>query len=98
MLRCSVVGDGGAKIVMNAVAYMVSLLPAEAVRRLAVLRRPGPGAPGAPRRLFEVEQACAAVSDRWRGDLCGLLNALSRGELTALALRLEATPVRWPRE
>jgi len=92
-----------AKIVMNAVAYMVSLLPPEAVRRLAAIRRPGPGAPAAGdaadgfRRVLDVEEASAAVNDRWGGDLCGLLNALSRGELAVLSNRLEVAPVSGPR-
>ncbi|HSS00519.1 MAG TPA: hypothetical protein VLM79_25850, partial [Kofleriaceae bacterium] len=60
MLNRSIVVGGDAKIVMNAVAYMVSLLPPEAVRRLAAIRRPGPGAPAAGdvfRRVLDVEQA-----------------------------------------
>src|SRR5690348_3052394 len=101
MLNRSIVVGGDAKIVMNAVAYMVSLLPPEAVRRLAAIRRAGPGAPAAGdafRRVLDVEEASAAVNDRWGGDLCGLLNALSRGELAALANRLEAMPERRPRD
>jgi hypothetical protein len=81
---------------MNAVAHMVSLLPAEVIRRLAALRPArfaaagaGPRAPGAPGVTLDVEQAIARVIARWDADLCGLLNALSRGELALLALRLE---------
>jgi hypothetical protein len=87
---------------MNAVAYMVSLLPSEAVRRLAAIRRPGPaaaatGAVADAFRRLDVEEATAAVNDRWGSDLCGLLNALSRGELAALSNRLEVAPVSGPR-
>src|SRR5688572_22584381 len=71
---------------MNAVAHMISLLPPEAIRRLAALRRPGPVAAPRPHRALDVEQAAASVLERWGGDLCGLLNALSRGELAAVAL------------
>lgn len=77
---------------MNAVAHMVSRLPPEAIRRLAALRRdrgdPGESPGGAPRGEIDVEQASARVIARWGGDLCGLLNAMTRGELTALALQL----------
>jgi hypothetical protein len=76
---------------MNAVAHMISLLPPEAIRRLAALRRPGPAAAAGQHRALDVEQACARVLERWGGDLCGLLNALSRGELAALALHASGT-------
>jgi len=74
---------------MNAVAHMVSLLPPEVIRRLAALRlhRFVAGAPE-PRSVLDVEQAAARLLARWGGDLCGLLNAMTRGELAALALRL----------
>ncbi|HEU4732579.1 MAG TPA: hypothetical protein VFT22_32010, partial [Kofleriaceae bacterium] len=39
---------------------------------------------------LDVEQASARVIERWGGDLCGLLNAMTRGELAVLALRLGA--------
>jgi hypothetical protein len=74
---------------MNAAAHMISLLPPEAIRRLAALRLPGPAAAPGPHRALDVEQAAARVLERWSGDLCGLLNALSRGELAALALHAE---------
>jgi hypothetical protein len=82
---------------MNAVAHMISLLPPETVRRLAAVRVPSARPADAPRGVLDVEEACAAVIDRWSGDLCGLLNALSRGELAALSVRLEASP-RGPRD
>ncbi|HEY0191885.1 MAG TPA: hypothetical protein VGC42_12275 [Kofleriaceae bacterium] len=80
---------------MNAVAHMVSRLPSAAVRRLAALR-PGRFARGAPepRQLLDADEATARVIARWDTDLCGLLNAMTRGELAALAaalrLRLDA--------
>jgi hypothetical protein len=74
---------------MNAVAYMVSLLPPEAIRRAAAIRRAGASPERtAPRRPLDVDEASARVVERWGGDLCGLLNALTRGELAVLALRL----------
>jgi len=83
---------------MNAVAHMISRLPPEAIRRLAALRPPGPGAAAAPHSALDVEQASARVLERWGGDLCGLLNALTRGELAGLALgvSLEAAAPRSP--
>lgn len=82
---------------MNAVAHMAALLPSEAVRRLAVrpVRRfDVVGASPPPRGVLDVGEARAQVIARWGRDLCGLLNALSRGELTRLAaeLRLDASP------
>lgn len=78
---------------MNAVAYMVSLLPPEAIRRLATIRASAvrPEASG-PRSALDVEEASARVIERWGGELCGLLNALTRGELAMLALRAGAAP------
>lgn len=83
---------------MNAVEHLAALLPPEAVRRLAGLRVGRFDSPGllgvmtaAPRAL-DNEEALAHVIARWGEDLCGLLNALTRGELAALAdtLRLGA--------
>jgi hypothetical protein len=51
----------------------------------------GPSAPPAApvpseaRRVLDNDEAQARVVERWGGDLCGLLNALTRGELGALA-------------
>ena len=93
---------------MNAVAHMLSLLPPEVVRRLAVLRVhrfahpanepratldgrgwPPTGSAAEWRRgSIDVEQAAARVTTRWDADLCGLLNAMTRGELAVLATRL----------
>jgi len=69
---------------------MASLIAPEALRRLAALRAnrfdAWAGAPSAS--LVDVEQARAIVIDRWAEDLCGLLNAMTRGELAELAKRL----------
>ena len=74
---------------MNAVAYMVSLLPPEVIRRVAAIRSFGASAARAgPRGPLDVDEASARLVERWGGDLCGLLNALTRGELAVLALRL----------
>jgi hypothetical protein len=59
---------------------MISLLPPEAVRRLAALR-------AGRRRALDVDQATAHAIARWDTDLCGLLNAMTRGELGAIARR-----------
>ena len=69
---------------------MISLLPPEAIRRLAVLRpqRATAAAAREPRGALDVEQATARLILRWGGDLCGLLNAMTRGELAVLALQL----------
>jgi hypothetical protein len=40
------------------------------------------------RGSIDVEQAVARVTARWDADLCGLLNAMTRGELAVLAARL----------
>ena len=73
---------------MNAVAHMISLLPPEVIRRLAALRLQRFAAgPAEPRGTLDVEQAIARVIARWEADLCGLLNAMTRGELAVLALR-----------
>jgi hypothetical protein len=77
---------------MNAVAHMISLLPPEVVRRLAALRALRFAAPPGveidePRATLDVEQAAARVEARWAADLCGLLNAMTRGELAVLAMR-----------
>jgi len=84
---------------VNAVEHMARQLPPETVRRLAALevRRFTPGAqlgqlggPGrrAP-RVLDTDEARACVLARWGGDLCGLLNAMTRGELAALAQALD---------
>ncbi|MBA3394045.1 MAG: hypothetical protein H0T89_15465 [Deltaproteobacteria bacterium] len=81
---------------MNAVEYMARQLAPEAVRRLASLAVPrfapaqlGESARPSPRlHALDTVAARACVIDRWGGDLCGLLNAMSRGELGALAREL----------
>jgi hypothetical protein len=83
---------------VNAVEHMTALLPVEAVRRLAGLRVGRFESPGllgtiAPvQHALDNEQSLAHVIARWGDDLCGLLNALTRGEAMALAtaLRLDA--------
>jgi hypothetical protein len=47
-----------------------------------------PAAQPGPRRALDNDEAHARVIERWGGDLCGLLNALTRGELGALAAEL----------
>jgi hypothetical protein len=71
---------------VNAVEHFVARLPAEAVRRLAALRvhRFDAQAPEPARHGLTLAEAHARVLARWRGDLCGLLNALTRGELAGL--------------
>ncbi len=46
------------------------------------------GASGRANEPLDNDEAHAAVVARWGGDLCGLLNALTRGELGALAQAL----------
>lgn len=75
---------------MNAVVHLTGLLAPEAVRRLAALRanrfeaRATPAATGP----LDVGEAAERVIARWGDDLCGLLNAMTRGELAQLATRL----------
>ena len=86
MLAAVAAGRAG---IMNAVVHLISLLPAEVIRRLAALRVHRFAAGGVePRGVLDVEQANARVIARWDADLCGLLNALSRGELAGLAMQL----------
>lgn len=79
--------------VVNAVDVFSSLLPAESVRRLARIRASrfdearDDAAAREPLEL-DVDHARERVRSRWRGDLCGLLNAMTRGELAALAIRM----------
>jgi hypothetical protein len=76
---------------VNAVAYMVARMEAATIRRLGALRvnrferaADRVTAPG----VLDVEQATTQLLARWRGDLCGLVNAMTRGELADLAARL----------
>jgi hypothetical protein len=73
---------------VNAAVHFARRLPADAIRRLARVRVGRfESAPPAERGL-DNDASLAAVSARWGGDLCGLLNAMTRGELAALAARL----------
>lgn len=74
---------------VNAVEHYVQLLAPEAVRRLAALRvtRFVAGDVVAERGL-DLDAAYERVRARWAGDLCGFLNALTRGELTHVAGKL----------
>lgn len=78
---------------MNAVAHMAGLLAPAAVRRLAALRANRFDAWRSPplAGALDTEQARAIVSERWAEDLCGLLNAMTRGELDELARALRVT-------
>lgn len=74
---------------MNAVAQFAALLAPDAVRRLAAMRvqRFAATRVAAPRDL-DVDGARAHVVARWGDDLCGLLNAMTRGELAMVADQL----------
>jgi hypothetical protein len=79
---------------VNAVEHMAGKLPPAAVRRLAALRvnrfetQLGLIATGTAHVALDIDEATARVLARWSGDLCGFLNALTRGELGALAIAL----------
>ncbi len=74
---------------VNAVEHFAQLLAPEAVRRLAALRvRRFETSEVAGERGLDIDTARARVLARWHGDLCGFLNALTRGELVAIAARL----------
>ena len=72
---------------MNAVERFARAMPSEALRRIATLApgRFGERVPAIAAGVLDVEQAYARVVARWGGDLCGLLNALVRTELVAVA-------------
>src|ERR1700690_4388792 len=81
---------------MNAVDRFVARLSGEAIRRLAAVRvlrfdtferKPG---------RLDVDEAAALVSARWGGDLCGLLNAMTAGELTHVGRAFGVAPARSP--
>lgn len=84
---------------MNAVEHLASLLPPEAMRRLAATRVGRFDSPGLLGTIevaaqdLDNEQALERITARWGDDLCGLLNALMRDELgeLATALRLPVT-------
>jgi hypothetical protein len=77
---------------VNAVEHFAELLAPEALRRLAALRvmRFDASTVTAERGL-DIAAAHERVLARWHGDLCGFLNALTRGELAAIAARLAIT-------
>ncbi|MCX5743794.1 MAG: hypothetical protein NT062_14980 [Proteobacteria bacterium] len=80
---------------MNAVVHLATLLPPSGIRRLAALRvsRFEPNEPPShDRRDLAIDEARTAVAARWGGDLCGMLNAMTRGELAAVAAALRIPP------
>lgn len=85
---------------VNAVAHFAGLVGPDVVRRLAALRvvRFDAARQGAAARGLEAGVARDRVIARWGDDLCGFLNAMTRGELTALAeeLGVRTTDVRAP--
>lgn len=77
---------------MNAVSYFAQLVSVEAARRLASLpasrfAREGAGPIERPSEATG-DEARAHVALRWQGDLCGMLNAMTRDELVEVAGRL----------
>jgi hypothetical protein len=79
---------------VNAVAWYAARMTADAARRLAALPVPRyAGGDGARRPRMDAASARDEVGARWLDDLCGLLNAMTRGELAALAVGLGAVTV-----
>jgi hypothetical protein len=76
---------------MNAVEHFAARLPNEAVRRLAA-RPVSRFDRGEAKKHVDAGEARALVAERWAGDLCGLLNALSHDELATLANRAGTSP------
>lgn len=80
---------------VNAVERFAANLAPEALRRVAALEPRGPSRRQWPTLIGEaphaydldLETAHARVVERWRDDLCGLLNALVRDELAELGRR-----------
>jgi hypothetical protein len=76
---------------VNAVERFAAHLAPESLRRVAALepRRFEPTLLGDPPKSYELDldTAGARVVERWRDDLCGLLNALVREELADLGWR-----------
>jgi len=77
---------------VNAVSHFARLLAPEAVRRLARLRVSRFDAAQPVARELTTDGAIAAIERRWGGDLCGLLNAMTRGELSQLTKREGRSP------
>ncbi len=75
---------------VNAVAYMTAMLAPETIRRLAALRANRFAARATPLTTgsLDIAEATKRVVARWSDDLCGLLNAMTRGELAQLAQRM----------
>jgi len=75
---------------VNAVEHFAGLLAPEVVRRLAALRvqRFDAARVTTQARDLDIDASRERVLDRWGDDLCGFLNALTRGELNALAEEL----------
>lgn len=80
---------------------MARLMSPATVRRLAALRvrRFDPfaattGAVAATPRTLDTSEAITQVIARWSGDLCALLNAMTRGELDELATALRVGGAR----
>jgi hypothetical protein len=76
---------------VNAVTHFAALAPSDAVRRLAAVKASRFAAvhvalPAS--RDVDADAARGHVRARWETDLCGLLNAMTRGELAALAAAL----------
>jgi hypothetical protein len=82
---------------VNAAVHFAQRLPVDAIRRLARVRVGRFDSTQPSERGLDNDASLAAVCARWGGDLCGLLNAMTRGELAALAARLgvAATGKSW---
>jgi len=72
---------------VNAVERFASALAPESLRRVAALEPKRFDRAIAPRTRgpIDLDEALLRVTGRWAADLCGLLNALTRGELAQLA-------------
>jgi hypothetical protein len=85
---------------VNFVAHAAHVLDAATLRRLAALPVPRFAAeavavesrPEVRRVDLDRPAAAARVLARWGGDLCGLLDAMTRGELAALATAIGVDP------
>ncbi|HEY4243098.1 MAG TPA: hypothetical protein VGM88_24970 [Kofleriaceae bacterium] len=79
-------------LAVNAVSHFAERLPPDSLRRLATLRVSRfASAPSAPSAFLDLAAALARVGERWGADLCGLLNAMTRDELVALARAIGET-------
>lgn len=73
---------------MNAARHFAQLMSSEAVRRLAALRVIRFEATQVRAARLDADAARDRVIARWDSDLCGLLNAMTRGELAEIAARI----------